>query len=312
MERQGCLVAQPSRSRGGSNPWDGLIVLCAANSYDAVKLADRHIAEQLANLAPVLYVDPPLSLLTARNHPELADSVKRPRLRIVKPGLARFTPVVQPFPSRRGMVPVSCGETVKMYWAQDDFVGGAVLLGLDGVGLAASEQRIAAAADVIVAANPLVADTWRDRGYQPFLIPFGVDDGAYLAVDEAPSVQDVNLPGPIAGFVGHINERIDLRLLESIADRGRSLLLVGPRRPSFEPDRTNRLLARPNVSWVGPKHFDELPSYLKAIDVGLVAGDRSGRCGNRAGSVRRCGRPSARSSPHGRRRQAAPGVRGRT
>ena len=31
-----------------------------------------------------------------------------------------------------------------------------------------------------------------------------------------------------------------------------------------------RLLARDNVRWVGPKPFEALPSYLRAIDVGLV------------------------------------------
>jgi teichuronic acid biosynthesis glycosyltransferase TuaH len=32
----------------------------------------------------------------------------------------------------------------------------------------------------------------------------------------------------------------------------------------------SRLVARPNVEWVGPKRFDELPSYLRIIDVGLL------------------------------------------
>ena len=45
--------------------WDGLIVLCAANGYDGIKLADVHLAEHLSRLAPVLYVDPPMSRLTA-------------------------------------------------------------------------------------------------------------------------------------------------------------------------------------------------------------------------------------------------------
>jgi teichuronic acid biosynthesis glycosyltransferase TuaH len=31
-----------------------------------------------------------------------------------------------------------------------------------------------------------------------------------------------------------------------------------------------RLLSRPNVQWVGPKPFEQLPSYVRAIDVGLV------------------------------------------
>ena len=74
----------------------------------------------------------------------------------------------------------------------------------------------------------------------------------------------------MTGLIGHINARIDLHLLEAIADRGRSLLLVGPKDPGFEPERFGALVRRPNVCWVGPKPFELLPGYLRLLDVGLV------------------------------------------
>jgi teichuronic acid biosynthesis glycosyltransferase TuaH len=284
--------------------WDGLIVLCAANNYDGIKMADLHLAEHLSRLAPVLYVDPPMSRLTPTRHPEAADALRGPRLRLPQPGLARLTPVVQPFPSRpatAGMTstltrrhlrratarlggrvravisgwpqyPVfgSCGEQVRVYWAQDDFVGGAALLGLNAALLDKRERRVAASADLVVAANPVVTDTWRNRGLDPVLVPFGADVDAYVGIEGAPLPSDVGLPGPVAGFVGRINDRTDLRLLEYIADRGRSLLLVGPKDPAFEPRRFDALQRRRNVRWVGQKPFDALPSYLRLIDVGVV------------------------------------------
>jgi glycosyltransferase involved in cell wall biosynthesis len=284
--------------------WDGLIVLCAANGYDGIKLADMHLAQHLSRLAPVLYVDPPMSRLTPARNPEAADSLRGSRLRLQAPGLARLTPVVQPFPSRRGMAgmtsavtrrhlrratarlggrvravisgwpqyPVfgSCGEQVRVYWAQDDFVGGAALLGLNAKLLDSRERRIAASSDLLVAANPLVADTWRSRGLDPVLVPFGADVDAYRQIEHAPLPSDVGLPGPVAGFVGRINDRTDLRLLEAVADRGRSLLLVGPKDPAFEPGRFEALAQRRNVCWVGPKPFGALPGYLRVMDVGLV------------------------------------------
>lgn len=289
--------------RGGGD-WNGLLVLCAANNYDGIKLADQHMAERLAALRPVLYVDPPMSPLSARNNPAVARSLKEPRLRLLAPGLARFTPIVQPFPSRRGVAvltaafsrilvkraaarltgdiaavisawplyPVlgSCAERVRVYWAQDDFVGGAALLNMDPAGLAAGERKSAGNSDAIIASNPAVAASWRERGYDPWLIPFGADTLAYASVDDVPRPDDVTLSGPIAGFVGHINSRIDLALLEAIAQRGTSLLLVGPRDPAVEPERWAQLLARPNVQWVGPKPFKALPAYFGVIDVGLV------------------------------------------
>lgn len=284
--------------------WDGLIVLCAANRYDGVKLADQHMAERIADTRPVLYVDPPMSMLSSVRNASVARALAEPRLRLLGPRLARFTPVVQPFPSRRllagfttllsrhlvrravsrlagdvgavvsawPMHPIlgQCGERVRVYWAQDDFVGGAALLNNNAVRLDAQERRTAHDSDLIVAANPTVAATWRERGYDPHLIPFGTDTRAYETVDAAAPAAEITLRPPIAGFVGYINSRIDYAILRTIADRGISLLLVGQREPSAEPGQWAELLSRPNVQWVGPKPFGALPSYLRSIDVGLV------------------------------------------
>jgi teichuronic acid biosynthesis glycosyltransferase TuaH len=286
--------------RGRSARWDGLIVLCAANSYDGAKMADWHVATHLARLAPVLYVDPPISPagLIRRGGPS------RSWLRLEQPYLARLTPVVEPFPSRRAtawltctvvrahlrraiarlggesralisswpMYPVfgTCAERVRIYWARDDFVGGAALLGLSPGLLDGRERRVAAGADVLVAATPVVAATWHDRGYDPILVPYGTDVAAYRHIEYAQLPGDVALPGPVAGFVGRINERTDLSLLEAVADRERSLLLVGPKDPAFARSRFEALRRRSNVQWVGPKPFDALPGYLRMIDVGLV------------------------------------------
>ena len=55
---------------------DGLIVLCAGNCYDQVKVHDHHVAERLAQHAPVLYIDPPMSRLSGRSDPRLAPRSK--------------------------------------------------------------------------------------------------------------------------------------------------------------------------------------------------------------------------------------------
>jgi teichuronic acid biosynthesis glycosyltransferase TuaH len=292
------------RMVAATDRWDDMVVLCAANSYDGIKLADQHVAEHLARLMPVLYVDPPISHLTPLLNPKTANLTKNSGLRLQAPGLARLTPIVAPLASRRGMTVItsmlirrhlrkattqlggqvravisawpqyqvfgSCGEAMRIYWAQDDFVGGAALFGLNATRLDTQERTVAAAAKLIVAASPVVADTWRTRGNETVLIPYGTDVDAYTGVDHAPLPADVELRGPVVGFVGHINERIDLRMLEAIADRGRSLLLVGPRTHAFAPRQLDALLGRPNVCWVGPKEFSALPSYLRLMDVGVV------------------------------------------
>jgi teichuronic acid biosynthesis glycosyltransferase TuaH len=285
--------------------WNDLVVVCAANNYSGIKLADQHFAEQLSKLVPVLYVDPPISLLTPLKNRRAASLMGESRLRIQSPGLARLTPVVEPFPTRRGLTGITaaivrrylrravaelgssrvravitgwphcpvfgaCREEVSVYWAQDDFVGGAALLGFNASHLESLERRIAGRADFVVAANPLVAETWKGQGHDVVLIPYGADVDSYRDVDQASEPADIDLPAPIVGFVGHINRRIDMQVLEAIADRGMSLMLVGPKDPAFEPQRFADLTHRANVHWVGAKPFEKLPGYFRRIDVGIV------------------------------------------
>jgi teichuronic acid biosynthesis glycosyltransferase TuaH len=283
---------------------DSLVVLCAANNWDSTYVADQHIASRLAELTPVLYVDPPLSRLTPRSNPALADCLHEPRVRPIAPNLVRFTPVVLPGPERPGMTPVTtalvrrgirtvvralglavpamlsawpvrgmegvCGEALTVFWAQDDYAGGAELFGVAGERLAKGEAQRAMRADLVIAANPAVADRWRAAGRPVELIPYGCDADRFAGVDDAPPAPDVELAGPIAGVVGQFNARTDLALLEAVADRGRSLLLVGPVEEGFGGGRFERLIERPNVQWMGRRRFDELASYLRLMDVGLV------------------------------------------
>ena len=159
-----------------------------------------------------------------------------------------------------------------MYWAQDDFAGGAALMGLDAEKVSRAELAAARRADMIITSSPAVRDRWAARGFSSDMIPFGCDSAAFGRAEQPAA--DVSVPAPVAGFVGHLNARTDLALLEAVADV-MSLLVVGPRSPQFEPARVDRLLARSHVQWTGPQPFERLPAYLAAIDVGLVPYDHS-------------------------------------
>ena len=297
-------VASARSSALGAEGWDDLVVLCAANSWDDVKLADRHMAERLTAHAPVLYVDPPISHLTRINNPAVAASTRRPHLRLVGPRIARYTPIVAPKPFHPLMTPLTerlvrrqlagavrrlggsvsavvstwlfvdaygvCGERRRVYWWQDDPVGAAVHWGASAERLGRAEQRLARASDFVAAVNEDVVKRWRDQGVRAEYLPNGCDAPYFAAVEDADPATDVDLERPIAGFVGHLNSRTELALLEAIANWGISLLLIGPRATDFEPERFDALARRPNVRYIGPRRFEELPAYFKVIDVGLV------------------------------------------
>jgi teichuronic acid biosynthesis glycosyltransferase TuaH len=163
-----------------------------------------------------------------------------------------------------------CGEDISLYWAQDDYVGLAPIFGLDPDRLARAERRMAQRADVIVAANPVVAESISRSGRHAELVPFGCDFEHFATARTAKPAPDVTLNGPMAVFMGHLGERIDMAILDRVAERGVPLLLVGPRHPQADPSLMDRTLARPNVQWVGERSFDSLPAYLAHAEVGLL------------------------------------------
>lgn len=282
--------------------WSNLVVFCAGTSWDGNKFPDQHMAERLTRFAPVMYVDPPLSARSARRNPVLARSLERPRLRLLRPGLARLTPLSPPGMSRVGIRSLSewlrvrairravaqLGGTVQsvviaslaplygsfpdakhVLYGTDDFVAGAALMGLSERWLRNLERRQLEASDLVVAVSPILAQRWQEKGHQVALVPNGCENEAFR-FDFSDVPPDIAIRPPIVGFVGHISARIDIAYFEAIAERGISLLLVGPWQKDFAVSRMSRLLAQPNVQWVGAKPFDELPRYVGAFDVGIV------------------------------------------
>jgi teichuronic acid biosynthesis glycosyltransferase TuaH len=280
-----------------------LAVIIAGTSWDGMWMPERHMALQLARRLPVLWVDPAISYLTPLRTPAAAGALREPRLRLVAPNISRLSPLTVPGVTRpilreiaihqaqrvvrraveRAGARVRCTIVAglddmldvvdteqRVFYGTDDFVAGAQLMGTDERWLRAREQRQLQRADTVVAISPVLAEKWSVARPDVAVIGNGCDVDHYADVDDIPSAADVRLPTPIAGFVGHMSERIDLAMLEAVAQTGVSLLLVGPRQRTFEIAKLDALLARPNVQWVGSRPFSELPSYLAAIDVGLT------------------------------------------
>jgi teichuronic acid biosynthesis glycosyltransferase TuaH len=288
--------------------WDELVVLVAATSWDGVWMSERHLALQLSRRVPILWVDPQISLLSPLKNPYEGDTLRQPRLRQVAPGILRLTPVTVPGHTRAGLRRVSrlhtrhivrravrrLGVPVRatvvasladmldvvptghtMLYGTDDWSAGARLMGLDQAWVDAAEHGQVTRADTVVAISPTLREKWLRLRPDVELVPNGCDAGGLAAAGTAPPPDGVDLPRPIAGFVGHLSDRIDLDHLEAVADRGTSLLLVGPKQPTFEIGRIEALLSRPNVRWVGPRPFARLPEYLGVMDVGLTPYARS-------------------------------------
>src|SRR4051812_620171 len=163
--------------------WRELVIVGAATSWDGIWMPERHVAMHLAQSIPVLWVDPAVSRLA----PLRGGTLPSPRLRMVAPGILRLTPVTTPGMTRRGLrelataqvrralrravqrigADVRCtlvaGTEVlldavptrqRLFYATDDFVAGAALMGTDAAWLARRQGRQLELADTVVAISP--------------------------------------------------------------------------------------------------------------------------------------------------------------
>lgn len=297
--------SRPQAVERGTDTDRETLLFLSGVAWDAVKGTDRHLAEQLGRSVDVVWVEPPVSVLKVAAERDLARLRRVLTATQVAPGVTRVTLLTTPFPSRRGwsavagQVParalrrwlaargverplmvntsphtsfeVAGPSGRRLYYATDDFVAGAELLGLSTSTLLRAERRRIEEADLLATVAPGGLSRHDLGGREVLVLPNGCDVDAYADVDEAPCPDDVALRSPVAGVVGQISARTDLALLEAVADTGMSLLLVGPVQDGFEPERFGRLVACDNVVWVGRKPFEELPSYLRLVDVGLTA-----------------------------------------
>jgi len=82
------------------------------------------------------------------------------------------------------------------------------------------------------------------------------------------------LPRPRLGYIGSINEKLNLPVLEALSSHrpNCSVVLVG--RDNYtnadEKRRFQALVARPNVHWLGYREYDLVPAYIKGLDVCMM------------------------------------------
>lgn len=133
------------------------------------------------------------------------------------------------------------------------------------------EQELLTRADLVFTGGPSLYQARRDRHADVHLFPSGVEQAhfAQALADDLP-IPDVlaGLPGPIVGFYGVIDERIDYELLAQVA-RLRpewQWVMIGPILKIQESD----LPRLPNLHYLGKQDYAALPGFLKAFDVAMM------------------------------------------
>ena len=136
-----------------------------------------------------------------------------------------------------------------------------------------SEQEMLRQADLVVVTSQSLLAEKADHNPNTHWVPNGVDYDAFAmaAQSSAPPPDDMAaLSGPIVGYVGAINEKLDYDLLRQVAlELPVTLVLVGPVHLRLDFSGLTGL-ELPNVHFLGGKPVQDVPKYVAACQVCLM------------------------------------------
>ena len=140
------------------------------------------------------------------------------------------------------------------------------------------ERKLASGADQVIATAIGLYDTLESYNPHTVMLPNGVNFEHFnaAAVEDLPVPEDMkDLPRPIIGFSGMLQECIDYDAIEAVAKRHPdwSVALVGGPMPGVNLDYLHDY---PNIHFLGMKPYAQMPAYLRAFDVCMNA-FRAGR-----------------------------------
>jgi glycosyltransferase involved in cell wall biosynthesis len=132
------------------------------------------------------------------------------------------------------------------------------------------ERLLLARADLVFTGGPSLYREKRGRHPEVFCFPNSVDTAHFgrARTPRRDPEDQREIPRPRLGYVGVIDERVDLDLLARVADARPDwhLVMLGPV-VTIDPASLPR---RENIHWLGHKSYDELPEYLGGWDVALM------------------------------------------
>ncbi len=142
--------------------------------------------------------------------------------------------------------------------------------------IAALEKELLHKADLVFANSPPTFANKRRHNPQTYRIPSGADVQHFAQATDAALAEHraiANLPRPRIGYSGHINERLDYAILETLARQRPdwTLVFVGDTYPwTMNSPSLQQLNTLSNVHFLGKRPFADMPALLKGMDVCLL------------------------------------------
>jgi glycosyltransferase involved in cell wall biosynthesis len=159
------------------------------------------------------------------------------------------------------------GESMVVYYCTDEW---SQFSNVDGVRMSAMERALCERADVVFTTSRTLLEKKRAFNPETHLASHGVDHAHFArSLDDATAVAPelADLRGPVLGFLGLIQDWVDVELLAYLARERPEWNLVVVGKALCD---TSSLAGLRNVRMVGRKPYAELPAYCKAFSVGLI------------------------------------------
>ncbi|MEO6991782.1 MAG: glycosyltransferase [Candidatus Baltobacteraceae bacterium] len=256
--------------------------------YDGVRQRPHHLLARLSARVPVLFVEEPFRSESERDELVVAEplTVLRPHRRdIAEPGIDAATLACARtwLGARRPLVwlstPMLLGladafpEAPLVYDCMDDLASFAFA----PAKMREHERALLERADAVFAGGRTLYERRLAYGEKVHLYPSAVEFEHFARAQTlAPPSRLQPLARPIFGYAGVIDERIDLAIVREFSRRGLTLAMLGP----FAKIDPAELPRAPNVHYLGPVDYRDLPAYLAGFDVALLPFARNAATAN--------------------------------
>jgi len=136
--------------------------------------------------------------------------------------------------------------------------------------IAEYDRKLRASADLTLYVNKELYKEELSGCREAVYLGQGVKYEMFASADRSNGVPaDIaEIPKPIIGFFGQIDDyTVDIELLRTVAARlsDMSFVLIGPTQTNI-----SRLTCLPNVHFLGPRPYTEIPKYGASFDVGIM------------------------------------------
>jgi glycosyltransferase involved in cell wall biosynthesis len=133
-----------------------------------------------------------------------------------------------------------------------------------------NENKLIQKADVMFMGGYTLYHAKQHLHYNAYAFPSSIDKEHFFAARTKTFKEDLylNIPHPILGFYGVIDERMNLQLLADIATKNPqwNFVLIGP----IVKINEESIPKLSNVYYLGAKTYDELPAYLSGWDIAIM------------------------------------------